>query len=230
MFSANTTLGQTLLLQNARNPASTQPITFTITILHFISSTVQPSYISCSNSLTANTPNTFKSATLAPSNLSISAISTSTFLLTLNNPISSISYLTFTYSNDLGLAYTWAASNQATTQILIPSTNANTFLIGNLTNSTSLFSSLFLSRFTFTNAPFGNSPVSVTIQSSNLVGSIYYPIDTITLSYTFNPSSITNASITALSSIINTTTNHNFNFRSINSLTTNSKIILTLPS
>lgn len=230
LFSTNTTSGQTLGLQNARNPASTQPITFTITILHFLTSTSQPSYMTCSNTFTANTPSAFKSASLTPSNLFISASSTISLLLNLNNPISSISYLTFTYSSDIGLAYSWAASNQATTQRLITSTTPFTFLIGDLTNSTNLFASLFLSRFTFTNAPYGNLPLSITIQSSNLVGSIYYPVDTITLSYTFTPSSITSASVTALSYIINTTTSYNFTFRSINSLTINSKIILILPS
>jgi len=230
MFSANTTLGRTLVLNNARNPASTQPISITITILQFISSTNQPSYMSCSASLTANTSNTFRSATILPSNLSISAVSTSTMLLNLTNPISSISYLTFSYDSDIGLSYAFATSNQATTQRLISSTVPNTFLIGNLTNSTSFFNSLFLSRFTFTNAPYGNVPLSITIQSSNLVGSIYYPIDTITLNYTFNPSEITSASVNALNKVINTVSIYNFTFRSINTLTTNSKIILTLPS
>ena len=185
--------------------------------------------MTCSNTLTITSPNTFRSATLTPSSLAISASTTTTLLIGLTNPISSISFLTFTFSRDISLVFSYSASNQATTQKLLTSTAPNTFLIGDLTNSTSSFTSFFLSSFTFTNAPFGNFPLTITIQSSNSVANIYYPIDTITLSYTLTPSSIMSASVSALNTVINTITTYTFTFRSINNLVSNSKIVLTLP-
>lgn len=151
-------------------------------------------------------------------------------ILTLTNPISSISYLTISYSSDISLSFTFVASNQATTARVFPSGSANSFLIGTLTNSTTLFSTLFLVSFSITNAPYGNFPVPITFQSSNLVGTIYYPIDTVTLNFTFTPSSITVASVTADTFAIGVTTNYVFTFTSASTLIANSKIIIRIPA
>jgi hypothetical protein len=220
----------TLTMSNGRNPASQQPTSISVTLLYYLTSTTQPSYMTCSTSFTAITPNQFAGVSFTPSNLAISASNSISMILNLTNPISSISYLSVSYSSDLSVSYTYVATNQATTPKVYPSGSANSFLIGSLTNSTTFFSTLFLLSFTFVNAPYGNYPVSLTFQTSNLVGTIYYPIDTITLSYSFTSSSITVANVTALDFSIGITTNLTFTFTSVNSLIANSKIIVTLPS
>lgn len=229
LYPSTSTANMSLLMVNGRNPATTQPISLTITLLYYLSSTSQPSFMSCTTSLSASTPNQFQGVTFTPSSLTLSSASTINLFLNLTNPVSSITYLSVTYASDLSLSYSYVGSNQATTQSLISSGVSYNFLIGNLTSSTNLFTALFLQSFTFTNAPFANYPVSVTFQTQNLVGTTYYPIDTMTLSYQFTTASITNASVIATVYSIDTVSNYTFTFISINALVSNSKIVLTLP-
>lgn len=219
-----------LTINNGRNPASMQPSTISATLLFYISSTSQPAYMTCSTTFTATKANQFAGVTFTPTNLIVSATSTISLLVNVTNPISSISYLTVSYSSDLAISFTYVTTNQATTPKVFPSGLPNSFLLGSLTNATTSFTTLFLLSFSFTNAPYGNFPVTLTLQTSNLVGTFYYPIDSTTLSYTFTPSVITTASVSATNTSMGIITNLSFVFTTNNTLISNSKIILILPS
>jgi len=165
LYSSNSTAQMSLTMSQARNPASTQPISVTVTILANLTSTSQPSYMTCSTSFSVTNPSNFRSITFNPNSLAISATNTVSLLLNLTNPISSISYLRITSNTDLTLTYSYITSNQLTTQVVFPTSSSNVLLIGNLTNSTNIFLNLFLQSFTLTNAPYANLPTTIIFQT-----------------------------------------------------------------
>jgi len=224
LYASNSTSNMTLSLQQARNPASTLPISISFTLLFYVSSTSQPAYMSCSTTYAPTTPNSFKSITFSSSsfNSNIAASNTISLLLNLTNPVSSTTYLQILYASDLSLSYTYATSNQLTTQITYASGVANSLLIGNLTNSTSQFTSLFLASFTLGNAPYANYPLTITFSTLNLVSTTYYPVDTGSLSYTFTTGSLTAPSVSVANTSINAVTAYTLTFTTTNSLISNS--------
>jgi hypothetical protein len=118
--------------------------------------------MTCSTTFAASTPNQFSGVSFSPLTQTISDTNPVTLVLNLTNPISSISYLSVTYSSDISVSFTYVASNQATIPKIFPIVgNSNGFLLGSLTNSSTSFSTLFLVQFQFTNAPYGNFPVSL---------------------------------------------------------------------
>jgi len=229
LYSTNSTSNMTLTINNARNPASTQPVTITATLFFFITSTNQPSYMTCSTTFAPTTPNQFSGISFSPLTQTISETNPITLVLNVTNPISSSSYLRMTYPSDISISFSYVASNQAIVPVFYPITGG--LLLGSLTTSTTIFTTLFLVQFFFTNAPYGNLPVSVVFQTYNqLSGSNNtFLIDNATLSYTFTPSTIISAVVTALNSSIGVTTNMTLSFTTINTLILNSKIIVTLP-
>lgn len=165
LYGLDSSSSKTVTMLNGRNPASTRSISVTASLLYYVSSTNQPSYMTCTASFAATIPGTFGSISFTPTNSSISASNTISLYLALTNPISSISYLQVTYSSELQLAYSHSFSTQATTPVIIPTGSANTLLIGNLTNSTTSIASLFMGSFTLTNAPFAGLSCTLTFLS-----------------------------------------------------------------
>lgn len=230
LYSANSTANMSLTLANARNPASTQPISVSLTLLHFVSSTSQPVYMTCTTTFAPSAPNTFRGVAFSPANLAIAATNSISLLINLTNPISSVSYLRISYASDLTLSYSYISSNQQTTQVSISSGATNTLLIGNLTNSTSLFTTLFMAVFTLTNAPFANYSLPITFATLNLVGTTYFQVDSATINLQFTQGTLPAASLVASDPSINAVTTYTFTMTTLNTLIANSKIILTLPS
>lgn len=215
---------------NARNPASVRSISVTANILFFQSSTAQPSYMTCTATFQATNPGTFGSISFNPTSSAISSSSSISLFLSLANPISSVSYLSITYSSDLRLSYSYVTSNQQTTQVIVPSGAANTLLIGNLTNATSQVTSLFMASFTLINAPYAGLSNSVTFLSQNLEGGIYYSVDSRTVSLTSVTSTIVTASASLSNNSIGATSILTVSFTSVNTLITGSLVLITVPS
>lgn len=232
LYSSASSSNMSLTMIGGRNPASTQPISVTVTLLYYLTSSSQPSYMTCSTSFSVTTPNQFSGVSFAPQTQTISDNNPITLVLNLTNPISSISYLSVTYSSDISVSFSYVASNQATVPKTFPITgNSNGFLLGSLTNSTTSFTTLFLVQFYFTNAPYGNYPVSLVLTTLNQPSSNNgtFSVDTITLNYTFATSDISGGVVTASNSSMGATTSHTLTFTTINSLIANSKIIVNLP-
>lgn len=231
LYPSTSSSNMSLTMSGGRNPASTQPISITLTLLYYLSSSSQPSYMTCTTSYSVSTPNQFSGVSFTPQTQTISDTNPITLILNLTNPISSISYLSITYSSDISVSFSFVASNQATVPTTFPITgNSNGFLLGSLTNSTTSFTTLFLVQFYFTNAPYGNYPVSVVLTTLNQPSSNgTYSVDTITLNYTFMTSNISGGVVTATNSSMGATTSQTLTFTTINNLIANSKIIVTLP-
>lgn len=111
-------LTASILLQQGRNPASTLPSTFSISILTSASN----SYASCSGSFQVTEAGQFNGATFTPASLTVGNSGAISLLLNLANPVSSISFLRIRYPTDLGISYTYQTSNQQTTQKISAST------------------------------------------------------------------------------------------------------------
>ena len=186
--------------------------------------------MTCTASFAPTTAATFNGVTFSPTNLSISASNSISLLLNLTNPVSSSTYLQITYSSDLQLGYSYVTSNQQTTQLTYSTSQANTLLIGNLTNATSQFSALFMAIFTVINAPYASLANPITFTTMNLVSSTYYQIDTRTISISASVSTITTASAAMSNTSIGIVSNITISFVSVNSLVSGSKIIVTLPT
>lgn len=134
-----------LSINNGRNPASTQPVSITVTLLYFVSASSQISYMTCSTTFAPTTPNQFSGISFSPLTQTISDTNPITLVLNLTNPISSISYLSVTYSSDISVSFNYITSNQASIPKIYPIVgNSNGFLLGGLTSSTTIFSTLFL--------------------------------------------------------------------------------------
>lgn len=214
---------------NARNPASLNSITVTANILFFLSSTAQPSYMTCTTTFQATTPGTFGSISFNPTNNAISASSSISLFLGLANPISSISYMSISYGSDLQLSYNYVTSNQQTTQVTVPSGTANTLLIGNLTNATSQVSSLFMASFTLINAPYAGLSNTVTFLTQNLVSGIYYAVDSRSVSLTSVISTIVTASASFSNNSIGASSTLTVSFTSVNTLISGSIVLIIIP-
>jgi hypothetical protein len=186
--------------------------------------------MTCSVSFQATTPGTFSSISFNPTTTAISSQSTISLFLSLPNPISSISYLSINYGSDLSLTYAYVTSNQQTTQVSVASGQANTLLLTNLTNSTSQVSSLFMASFTLTNPPYASLSNTITFMTQNLVGGSYFSIDSGSVSVTAAVSSIVTSSASMSNTSIGVVSNLAISFTTVNSLTTGSKIIVTVPT
>ena len=114
--------------------------------------------MTCSSTFQATTAGTFTALNFNPTNTAISASNTISLIISLANTISSSSYLSVGYTPDLRISFSYSNSNQQTTQVAVASGVSDTLLIGNLTNSTSLVSTLFMGSFTITNPPYASLP------------------------------------------------------------------------
>ena len=217
-------------MQGARNPSSTETISVTVNMLHSISSTSTPSYMSCTTTLQATTPGTFTSVSFSASNSAISGSSTISLFLSLANPISSLSYLEITYGADMQVSYSYVTSNQQTTQVSVASGASNKLLIGNLTNSTSQVTSLFMASFTLTNPPYASLPNSISFLTQNLVSGQYYSIDSGSVAVSSVVSTITTSSASMSNSSIGVVSDITVAFTTINALVAGSNIIVTVPA
>jgi hypothetical protein len=232
LYPSASSSSMSLTMVGGRNPASTQPVSITVTLLYYLTSSSQPSYMTCTTSFSVSTPNQLSGVSFTPQTQTISDTNPITLVLNLTNPISSVSYLSVTYSSDIAVSFNYVASNQATIPKTYPITgNGNGFLLGGLTNSTTSFTTLFLVQFYFTNAPYGNYPVSLVFTTLNQPSSNNgtFSVDTMTLSYTFATSDILGGVVTATNSAMGATNNQTLTFTTINNLVANSKIIVNLP-
>jgi len=217
------------VLNGARNPPSTAPITISIVLFAKISLNTQYSYQNCSATFWVNTPNAFKMSNFAITNTTISATNVLTLSLQLNNPISSMSYLRIN-PNSLRLTYLYNNYNQGTQPSQNP-TNDSTLLISNLTTSTTTSPSfLVLNNFTLVNPPYANKPVPITFTTSNLIANTYYLIDTSTVTITASPSTIVSYGMNIATTSINALTGYTVWFVTINQLVIGSYIVVVFPS
>ena len=229
LYPSDTNSTTPIQFTGAKNPASTLPISVTVNLLHYISSTSQPSYMTCSVSYQATTPGTFSSISFSPSNTAISGQSTISLFLSLPNPISSISYLSISYGSDMSLSYAYVTSNQQTTQVSVASGTANTLLLTNLTNSTSQVSSLFMASFTLTNPPYASLSNRITFLTRNLVSGSLYSIDSGSVTVSATVSTIVMSAANMLDTSIGVVSSLTVSFTTVNALITGSKIIITVP-
>lgn len=152
-------------------------------------------------------------------------------LLNLTNPITSNSYLKLsTASNDIAMSFVYSNTNQLTTPIVFGGSSTTSLLLGNLTNATTSFSTLFIGTFIITNPPYANFPNSITFLSQSLSGSTYYASDTISVTITSAVSIISQASISMSNTAINTQSTYTLSVTTINPLINNSKILIILPA
>lgn len=86
-----------------------------------------------------------------------------------------------------------------------------------------------LSSFNVTNPP-STRQFTITFTTMYQSGGVYYNSDTLTIPYNCLAGVITTASVGPYSYVINAITTYTINFTTINSLTTGSKVIVTLPA
>jgi hypothetical protein len=230
LYPVDSTSASSVQMNGARNPASLAEITVTASVLYYVSSTSQPSYMTCTAAFKATTPGTFTSISFSPSNSSISGSSTISLFLSFANPISSISSLAISYGSGLQLSYAYVTSNQQTTQVELGSGASNTLLIGNLTNSTSQVSSLFMASFTLVNPPYASLGNPVSFLTQNLVGGIYYSIDSGAVSIAATVSTIVVSSASMSNASIGLVSNLSLAFTSVNALVSGSSIVVAVPA
>ena len=211
-------------MKSIKNPSSTAPITIILTIKTNTAFTVQ----NCSTSLTASVPNTFRNILFSLTNYSILAVNTVALSLILNNPIpANTSYIRL--NSSLSISYSYSAQT-GNVPVQTP-TSDGSLLIGNLSN-TNLNSgnSYTIGNFIVTNS-YSSKPVILTITSLFVSNKNFYLIDSSVLTFTANPSIITNSSIVIYNdSKANKYGTYNISFININSLISNSFIIIVFPT
>ena len=167
LFSGDTSSPDPLVLQKAKNPASSKSISYSVTLFANVSSSLK-SYMTCSSTFSVSTPNTFNNLTFSTSNKAISASNVITLRLGAKNPVSSSTYLRID-PGGLSLAYAFNLYNQGTRPNQI-TTNDGTVQLGNLTASTTTAPAyLVLNNFTLVNPSYSSKAVSLTFTTFNLV-------------------------------------------------------------
>lgn len=121
-------------------------------------------------------------------------------------------------------------SNQQTTQVSVASGSSTKLLIGNLTNSTSTVTSLFMASFTLKNPPYASLSNSITFLTQNLVSGTYYSIDTGSVTVSAVTSTISTSSASMSDPSIGVISTISVSFTTVNALATGSNIIVTVPS
>jgi hypothetical protein len=150
--------------------------------------------------------------------------------LIFTNPIYNATYIRVLLGSDIGLSFTYNYTSQNSIQPTLVASAVGSLLIGNLTNSATQPSFLFIGYFTLINPPYANTPISMTFQTENLVDSVYYLVDRTTIYIQSVSSTLVQFAISSNNTSINQLAIYKLWFIIINKLKTNSVILLKLPN
>lgn len=155
LYPSASTSKRTIILLNARNPSSFNPLNLKITVLANDGTSV---YMSGTTTFSATVTNTFGSVTFNTPDKTISTLNNNINLrLAPKNPIGSNTYLRIITHSDISLSYIFNTNNLLTIPNQLPNQGSSQILLGNLTRNTSTSQPTLLSltNFFLTNPPYG---------------------------------------------------------------------------